>query len=1249
MQEQDRLTQDHGRRIPCRDQAIPRSTASNDCLSESPKVNLFSQSPGPKALEFTRRYVPAYGLHRISKKGAMAMIDAERVFNHKLSSKQHNAALESSGKQASFIKGAPTLIWLFTILLLLCPMLVRAQELSATLAGAVTDTTGAVIPNATVTIVHVGVGTARVVESDGSGNYVAPNLQAGTYSVTAVAPGFETFKGTNIVLNVAEKHAFNIQLKAGAVTTTVTVEDNPVSVDTESSAQAGTISGVQVRELELSSRSFQQLVALQPGVVNEQGDEVGAGGTALAVNGARTTANNWTVDGADINDSGSNGTIVNEPSVDAIQEFTLQRGTYDAGYGRSGGGQILVATKSGTSSFHGDAYEFVRNTDLDANYSFNKPADIPRAVNHHNDYGFTIGGPLYIPKVYNVDKKKTFFFWSEEWRKITTPGSDSVPVATAADLAGTIPDLAVVNSDNSTTYYPYTPQASNGTSGSCIPTHDAVAHSSQLSPSCYSSNSGVYMTNIFTNPAYAANAGGNLDFSFSSKNDLHEDIVRVDHYFNDKVHFYARGMNDDMPVNNPEGLWTGSNYPGLVNTLVDSPGKNVVGNLTWSISPKIVNEVEFAYAQGTYFSNIQSGQFSTSPTAFAAMTNNWAYTDPYGRMPAVSITGTQGFSPGSAPWHERNLDRSYFDNLAITLGQHTLRLGFEFQQMIKTENAVSGGPGFTFANQFTAKNDVGDSFAAPNAWSFGDFLLGDVFNYTQGSRDIIPDLHYINSEAYVQDDWKLNKKLTINLGVRWSAFPSPGDVKNTLNNFDPQIYSAANAPAIDPSSGEFVAGQTLNGNPLIPATYGNGIIFPKGTACTTAQAISGQITCSPFGNGINPNKNTNFGPRVGFAYNPDGRGLTAIRGGFGIFYDRLLNGIWEQNAFQDPPLLQTTTINNTLFDAPSGSNVVSYGPNGLTATGTPTFRAPDYANYSLSVERQLLPTTTIEVAYVGNLARHLLGEFDLNQPTVAARTSNPTSDVNAIRPYLGYAQIHDRAPLFTNNYNSLQVSFSHRAHGLTLGMAYTWSKDLTTNSNDRGSSATDAYNFKEDYGPSSTNTPQILEVNYIYDLPFFKEQRGVEGHALGGWELSGISSFISGSSFSVTQHTDPFEALGPNGLGFIADGDTSIRTDLASAIHTTKSQAAWFSTSSFAAASGHFGSEGSNPLLGPGVENWDLAAIKNSNLGEHLHFQLRGEFFNAFNHTNFSGVDSTLGDANFGQVTSAHEARRIQLGAKLIF
>src|SRR5579863_4915648 len=451
------------------------------------------------------------------------MTDAKQVSQHRLSFAGLKGAPEGSCST-----GLRPLCWLVMILLLLCPGLSRAQELAATLSGTVTDPSGAVVPNATITITENGLnGVARVAQSDGNGHYVAANLPAGTYGVKVVAGGFETYVGKDIVLNVAEKHAFNVQLKTGSVSTTVTVEDNPVSVDTETSAQAGTISGVQIRELELAGRNFQQLVTLQPGVVSQMGDETGAGATQMSVNGARATANNWTIDGSDINDSGSNGTVINAPNVDAIQEFTLARGNYDAGYGRSGGGQVVVATKSGTSAFHGDAYEFVRNTALDSNEWFNKRTQAEHnepnknPINHHNVYGFTIGGPVYIPKVYNVDKRKTFFFWSEEWRKISTPGGDTMAAASQAMLNG------VVSGD-----------FTNAPAG-CT-TYDASSDTTTISPSCYSANSKVYLTNVFDK--YPANNGAYYTFSSSNLNNFRDDIVRVDHYFSDKVHFYARYM-----------------------------------------------------------------------------------------------------------------------------------------------------------------------------------------------------------------------------------------------------------------------------------------------------------------------------------------------------------------------------------------------------------------------------------------------------------------------------------------------------------------------------------------------------------------------------------------------------------------------------------------------------------------------------------------------------------------------------------
>ena len=1105
-------------------------------------------------------------------------------------------------------------------------MLVKGQELEGTLNGTVTDVSGAVVQGATVTIVQNRVnGVSRVIHTDARGSYTVTNLTAGDYTVTVTAKGFETYEAKDVTLFVAQTRSVNPKLQPGAVSQTVTVEQSSVALDTTNSALAGTISGTQVRELQLNNRNFEQLVTLQPGVVSGLPDVVGFGlhnTSTVAVNGARATANNWTVDGADINDSGSNATLLNVPSVDAIQEFTLERSTYDAQFGRSGGGQILVETKAGTSAFHGDLYEFDRNNAFNANSYFNKRAGLRRAIERYNDYGFTVGGPLFIPKVYNNAKNKTFFFWSEEWRKESLPVTGSNLPPTKNQLNGIV-----------------TGPVTNAPPG-CV-AYNASTNQSTISPSCYSKNAAAYLSNVYDK--FPANSNGLYVFSYSQLNNFREDLVRIDESISQKLHFFGRAMRDEVPQNFPQGLFAGPNFPGLAAASVNAPGDNVVGNLTWTISPRMVNEAEFAYTQGELFSTYEPGGVANSPTVASQLTNNTKYTDPYGRIPNIFFNGgtIQGLSSGVTPYHERNLDRTLFDNFSVTVGKHTLRAGASVSQMLKTENAAQGNASFRFSN-----------------WQ--DFLLGNAVVYTQASRDIVPDLHYYNIEAYAQDDWQVTPTLTLNMGFRYSYFPSPADVNNTLNNFDPLLFNSNNAPTIvqggGAGRGNFTAGQGQ-----IPATYVNGLIFPAGKACAQAQSVAPAASCSPYGNHVNPDPLTNFAPRIGFAYAPGGGSKIAIHGGYGIFYDRMLNGTWEQNAFANPPLVQTATITNTSFDHPlSGSSSVSLGPNRLTATGNPTMKNPSYMDFNLSAQDEVMPNTIVEMSYVGSLGRHLLGDRDINQPTLAARQANPNSYVTAVVPYLGYSGITARLTDYMSDYNSLQVSLNHRTrNGLTVGIAYTWGRTLTNQSNDRGSGTYNTYNPSLDYGPASLNQPQSFIANYVYDLPFYREQHGVVGHLLGGWELSGITALHSGTSLTVRQSLDNFDCKAAAGGG-CAPGtypgginidvvDIAPRPDQIAPVHMVKKQSQWFSTNSFAAAIAHFGNAPTGVLLGPGVINFDIAGMKNVSFGGPVSFQFRAEFFNAFNHTNFGSVVTNVNSGVYGQVVSAHDPREIQFGGKLYF
>jgi hypothetical protein len=1193
--------------------------------------------------------------------------------------------MKQSTQFANWFRGARgTSLFFAAVSLLILSLSVAGigQELAATLTGTVSDPTGALVSGATVLVHSQETGEdVRNVTTTSTGNFNITNIPAGRYTVIVTSTGFQTFAARDVVLNVAEKHTLDVQLVTGKTTERIEVTAENTPIQTTTAEESGTVTGEQLRGLALNNRNFEQLVLLQPGVSNQLGDEPGFGlqsNTEISINGARTGANNWTVDGSDINDSGSNGTLLNTPSIDAIQEFTLERSNYDASFGRSGGGQIVVATRSGTNQFHGSAYEFNRNNYYNANTFENKQSIAQTGfspgingngtpIERYNDWGFTIGGPLYIPKLYHPDKDKTFFFWSEEWRHSSLPGSTEVPVPTTAELAGTFTTPITVSAANA----------------GCVTTAGSGASETwTINPSCYSQNSAAYLkTFMAPNPP---NIGTNeLDESYSSLNNFRQDIIRLDQNIGDRVRLFGRYMQDNVPENFPFGLWGTANYPGTDAVALNAPGRNLVVNATANISSKVVNEIEFADSWGAINANLSG--YENAPSFTSQLTGLTAYQDPYGRAPNVCFAagcGAASFTGlinGDAPYHERNIDKNLFDNVSIQHGNHTIRFGATAMWMTKTENASSGLATFTFTSAVNGNNP------------FANFLLGQADSYSQPSKDTIPHLDYTNFEFYVQDDWKVTPRLTLNLGIRYSYFPSPTDSNNTLLNFDPAVYSAANAPTIVTSTGA-PDGQFASGNAAI---YSNGLIFPTGATCSAASAIAPLATCSPYGGRVNPSSNNNWGPRFGLAYDPFGDGKWAIRGGYGLFYDRTLNGIWEQNAFDDPPLVQTTTVTNNgtstlnLFDNyhPTGSVVppAPLGPSGLVSTGfggfgqAPTFKVPSYQDYNLSVQHEILPNTVVEVGFVGTKGTHLLGDIDINQPTVATRLANPGVGINAIAPFLGYENITSRAPIYTSNYNSLQLSLNRRlSRGLQIGAAYTWSKLLTTNPQDRALATYNTYDLKQSYGLSTLNTPQILVVSYVYDLPF-KKQGGL-GWVLGGWELSGIVNFQTGQSLSVIQNNDPWSLvqtntstlactiggtttscpLYPGGLG-MGFSTIQVRANQTANSNGPKTVGQYFNTAAFSDAVGQFGNSAPGTVLGPGFQRWDTSLFKNFHFTERVNLQLRLETFNTFNHGSPNLIDTNVddqlssvnpfgdGSTTFGQVTGYHIPRNVQIGAKVNF
>lgn len=1150
-----------------------------------------------------------------------------------------------------------------------------AQEVTGTILGRIADSSGAVVPGAKITITNTDRGAVqRIVTTNKSGDYSAPQLPIGKYMVTVEASGFKKISETGITLNVNDKLTFNETLEVGTTSETVSVQANPLQVDTQSAAATGLITGTQVRELALQSRNYEELVALMPGVTSDLGGDFlyagvsSPGGatneTAFSLNGSFGTGNNWTVDGADNVDRGGNFTLLNYPSVDAIEEFKVLRGNYNAEYGRSSGGQINVITRSGKSSFHGGLYQFFRNDVLDANTWENKHFSSPaldRTPLRYNDFGGTIGGPIFIPHHYNVDRNKTFFFFSEEARRVVE-SSPSTGIAPNADERGQngsynfgfpvcVAPLATDASGN--TYCP------TGSSTTSIPAN-------MVNPAALAYLKDVYSHVDLPQDPIADTVTSNARNIFNFR----QEIGRVDHTFGSKWSGWVRVMNDTIPTIEGGGLFNGNPIPNVAATSTQSPGRNIAASLNTTFSATMLNQLQYAWSYGAVLST-NIGQFAAANSPDVVGAVSLPYPSTLDRIPSLSFGTSLASIAGFGTYKDYNKNHNIFDNLTWISGRHTLKFGAAYYHYQKSENAGGNNAG-TFSYQVSPAVYFGDPGMQNNdpaaEWrqEYANFLLGQTTSFQQSQQDIRAIINQNQFEAYGQDEFRVRPNLTLTYGVRYSLFRQPTDANGHATSFNPSTFNPAHAPVLD-NSGFICTPNTMpcdgtsNTNPNYDPL--NGII------------IGGQN--SPFGTAVASQPTLNFAPRLGFAWDPMGLGKMSVRGGYGVFIESPGVGFVENNVFNNPPFVGQVTIYNAPMNNPGLAQAAPNNtplPLGATA---PNFRQPYMQNWDLDVQKELPYNIIADLGYFGSKGTHLLAVADINQPVAGAyasytgpgAASHPdvytagginsgnANFLNPLRPYIGYSGIDMYLPIFTSNYNSLQASMQKRFTGDSmLTVNYTWSKNLTNVPYDPNYTVPQyTANLKSEYSYARFDQRQVLTADFIYQLPFFRAQQGFAGRTLGGWQFSGIVSVNSG------HWLDPSESDGsdPGGIGLNTGiAASTVRPNQvgnpnSGAPRSGNVNSTWFNTAAFVTAPSDQitpGNARKNSILGPGQQNWDLSLMKNIRVYEQSSFQFRLESFNTFNHTSYSGVDTTVNDgATYGTVLSAHQPRIVQLGLKFNF